>query len=125
MKKADDRNICIRQSRNEEQIARCKAQVSNVGDSLYKTAQILALGGNEVRLKILLLLQAEQQLCVCDLGEILEMKTPAISQHLRKLKDAGLVLTEREGTVIYYSISPSTKPTIEAILRLIVQPVLI
>ena len=125
MKKADDQNICIRQSRNEEQIARCKAQVSKVGDYLYKTAQILALGGNEVRLKILLLLQAEQKLCVCDLGEILEMKTPAISQHLRKLKDAGLVLTEREGTVIYYSITPPTKPTIEAILGLIVQPVLI
>jgi DNA-binding transcriptional ArsR family regulator len=88
-------------------------------------AQILALAGNEVRLKILLLLQQEQRLCVCDLGEILEMKVPAVSQHLRKMKDGGLVFTEREGTVIFYQLNPQLEPTLNTILNLIPASVLV
>ncbi len=55
--------------------------------------------------RILLLLNKEKRLCVCDLAEILSMKIPAISQHLRKMKDAQIVKSNREGTVIYYKIS--------------------
>ena len=86
-------------------------------------AQILALAGNEVRLKILLLLQAEEKLCVCDLSEILDMKIPAVSQHLRKMKDVRLVYTEREGTVVFYQINPEQKLTLDTILNLVLKPV--
>lgn len=119
MKKVKNQNICIRIDRDEHQINRCKERVRDVNPSLSELAQILALAGNEVRLKILLLLQEEQKFCVCDLSEVLEMKVPAISQHLRKLKDGGLVYTEREGTVIFYQISPQLKPTLNTILDLI------
>jgi len=120
-----DQNICIRIDRNEQQINRCKERIQELDISLLEVAQILSLAGNEVRLKILLLLREEQKLCVCDLGEVLKMKTPAISQHLRKLKDVGLVFTEREGTVIYYQINPQLQPTLDTILNLIPEPALL
>lgn len=48
------------------------------------------------RLKILRLL-VEQELCVCDLEEVLQISQPRISQHLRVLKQAGLVGDRKEG----------------------------
>ena len=111
-------NICIRAYRDEQQILRCKNQVGRMGAALPDAAQLLALTGNEVRLKILLLLQEEGKLCVCDLSDILGMKIPAVSQHLRKLKDAQMVFTQREGTVIYYQLSIKKKQQINAIINL-------
>ena len=46
------------------------------------------------------------------------MKIPAISQHLRKLKDAFLVSTTRVGTVIYYQVSDNKKELLKALLDL-------
>lgn len=43
--------------------------------------------------------------CVCEFVEIFQMSQPAISQHLRKLKDLGLVIEERKGQWIFYSIN--------------------
>jgi DNA-binding transcriptional ArsR family regulator len=63
------------------------------------------LGGNEARLKIIYLLEDEGELCPCDLSDILGMTIPAISQHLRKLKDGGIVQTRKQGQTIYYSLS--------------------
>jgi len=115
MKEIKDQNTCVRVFRDEKQIARCKERIHAMNETLSDTAQVLALAGNEVRLKTLLLLQEEQRLCVCDLSEILEMKVPAVSQHLRKLKDGKLLVKEREGTTIYYSINPEFQPVINSI----------
>ena len=123
MKKSKDQNVCIRIDRDGLQIERCKNHIQEANASLTEMAQILALAGNEVRLKILLLLQAEEKLCVCDLSEILDMKIPAVSQHLRKMKDVRLVYTEREGTVVFYQINPEQKLTLVTILNLVLKPV--
>ena len=66
--------------------------------------QVLTLVGNDVRLKILYLLEEENELCVCDLADILEMTIPAVSQHLRKLKDGNILQTRRNAQTIYYSL---------------------
>lgn len=58
--------------------------------------------GEPTRLKILRLL-AEQELCVCELEEILEMSQPRVSQHLKVLKQAGLVKERREAQRIICS----------------------
>ena len=110
-----DNNICIRVDRNEEQINRCKAKLSEISTSVSDLSRTLSLAGNQVRLNIFVLLQEEARLCVCDLGEILEMKLPAVSQHLRKLKDANLVETEREGSTIYYYLTDNAKSLIAAL----------
>jgi DNA-binding transcriptional ArsR family regulator len=67
-------------------------------------SNVLSLAGNEVRLKILYLLDSEKELCPCDLSDILQMSIPAISQHLRKMKDGGLIKAKKVGQTIFYSI---------------------
>lgn len=69
---------------------------NELDNSFDVLSNILSLAGNNVRLKILFLLSQEQALCVCDLSDILEMKVSAISQHLRKLKDRNIVITQRK-----------------------------
>ena len=96
---------CIRALADENQIRRCKKKIANVGSDLSDLATIIGLIGNDTRIKILYLLQSELRLCVCDLGDILGMTVPAVSQQLRKLKDRGIIVSERDGTVIYYSIN--------------------
>jgi len=82
---------CIRVFADQEQINRCKELTHEVSPSVKLLSMDLA--GNEVRLNILYLLYNEGHLCVCDLSDILEMKSPAVSQHLRKLKD-GIIPTK-------------------------------
>lgn len=44
------------------------------------------------------------EMCVCDLAMLLKMKQPAISQHLKNLRQMRIVRTRREGKVIYYAL---------------------
>jgi ArsR family transcriptional regulator, arsenate/arsenite/antimonite-responsive transcriptional repressor len=62
--------------------------------------------GHPVRLGIALRLAAEGGTCACDFAEIFSISQPAVSQHLKVLRNAGLVQTRREGTQIYYSLDP-------------------
>ena len=57
-----------------------------------------------IRIRLLELLR-EQELCVCELCEILEMSQSKLSFHLKTLKEAGLVRTRQEGRWIYYSLN--------------------
>src|SRR5687768_11794861 len=98
---------CIRPYADEALINECKKKIAAAEESFDRLSQILTLAGNEVRLKILYLLEEEEGgLCVCDLADILEMSIPAVSQHLRKLKDGGIVQPSRQGQTIYYSFKP-------------------
>lgn len=62
--------------------------------------------GQPVRLKIVHAL-AGGELCVCELERVLEMTQPAISQHLKVLKEAGLVSERRAGQWSLQSLMPS------------------
>lgn len=95
---------CIRQFADHEQIKNCKDKLKTAQNSFVSLSNILALAGNEVRLKMVYLLEEEKELCPCDLADILGMTIPAVSQHLRKLKDGGIVKTRKEGQTIYYSL---------------------
>lgn len=98
-----DRN-CIRVLADENQIAQSKENIAEVEGRLQQMAGALSLAGNAVRLKILFLLHKEEQMCPCDLSDVLEMTVPAISQHLRKLKDGGLVNAKKVGQTIFYTL---------------------
>ena len=58
---------------------------------------------DETRTKIIYLL-SDQELCVCDLADILGMTLPAISHHLRLLRTMRLVKYRREGKQAFYSL---------------------
>lgn len=79
---------------------------------------ILKLLGDRTRLTIIMLLDVKQ-CCVCELTEILRISQPAVSQHLRKLRDARLVKEERRGQWIYYSLNKEAEfyPFVESILE--------
>jgi DNA-binding transcriptional ArsR family regulator len=100
---------CIREVADLNQINRCIDALNEVEGSVDRLVDILKLAANDVRLKILYLLSKEGRLCPCDLGDILDMSIPAVSQHLRKLKDRKLVETERDGQLIFYSLNPLFK----------------
>lgn len=99
-----ERNICIRLEADAKQIMDCRGVVQELENSFDSLSNILSLTGNPVRLKILYLLNQENQLCVCDLSDILEMNVSAISQHLRKLKDRNLIYSRKEAQTIFYAI---------------------
>ncbi|MGN7232810.1 ArsR/SmtB family transcription factor [Priestia megaterium] len=75
---------------------------------IEKAAQILKLLGDKTRLSMMKLLQTNE-CCVCELVEIYDASQPSISQHLRKLKDIGLVKEKRKGQWIFYSINQTHK----------------
>jgi DNA-binding transcriptional ArsR family regulator len=99
-------NTCIRLYADPVQINTCKEKVENAVEAFSKMSSVLALAGNEVRLKVLYLLEEEKELCPCDLSDILGMSIPAISQHLRKMKDGGIIQNRKDGQTIYYSLKP-------------------
>ncbi|KAB2397763.1 ArsR/SmtB family transcription factor [Bacillus cereus] len=71
---------------------------------IEKISNVLKLLGDKTRLAMMRMIY-EKEYCVCNFVEIFQMSQPSISQHLRKLKDAGLVKEERRGQWIYYFIN--------------------
>lgn len=72
--------------------------------SIDQTSVVLKLLGDKTRLSMMKLL-SEHKCCVCELVELFNVSQSAISQHLRKLKDIGLVREERKGQWVFYSIN--------------------
>ncbi|APZ41964.1 metalloregulator ArsR/SmtB family transcription factor [Acidihalobacter ferrooxydans] len=58
------------------------------------------------RLRCLMLLQREGELCVCELTQALDLSQPKISRHLAALREAGVVLDRRAGQWVHYRIHP-------------------
>jgi len=84
--------------------------------SIEEMAEHFKLLGDKTRLKIVAILN-QHDMCVCHLVELLQTTQPNISQHLRKLKDAGFVKEERRGQWIYYSLQVSDQPYIKEALQ--------
>lgn len=112
-------NTCIRVLADVNQIKQCRDKIKQVNESIDVLGNALALAGNNVRLKILYLLQEEGQLCPCDLSDILGMAVSAISQHLRKLKDGKLVESKKTGQTIFYSVNRDYSEVLKPIFKLI------
>jgi DNA-binding transcriptional ArsR family regulator len=98
--------LCIGPNFSNAEFALIKRNLANQ-KGLETLADLLAVAGNSQRLKILYLLHAHKEMCVCDLAEVLELTDSAASQHLRKLKDKNLVKTRRTGQTIFYSLVPN------------------
>ena len=60
---------------------------------------------DDTRLHSVLLIQAEQELCVCELTAALQETQPKISRHLAMLRKAGLLQDRRQGQWVYYRLS--------------------
>jgi ArsR family transcriptional regulator len=71
-----------------------------------------------VRLRLLSLIACHDggEACVCDLTGAFALTAPTISHHLKVLKQAGLIDSERRGTWVYYWIKPAPLERLSAIL---------
>ena len=67
-------------------------------------ADIFKILGDKTRIKLLSLLAAEEELCVCDIAESLQMGQSAISHQLRVLRAARLVKFRKTGKEAFYSL---------------------
>jgi ArsR family transcriptional regulator len=65
--------------------------------------------GDPVRLRLVSLIGARQgrEVCVCDLASAFNLSQPTISHHLKVLREAGLIDSERRGTWVYYRLIPA------------------
>ncbi|MEU9386069.1 metalloregulator ArsR/SmtB family transcription factor [Streptomyces sp. NPDC048279] len=64
--------------------------------------------GDPVRLRLFSAVASHEggEACVCDISDV-GVSQPTVSHHLKKLKDAGLLTSERRGTWVYYRVEPS------------------
>jgi len=72
------------------------------------TARMFKALGDPVRLRLFSLVASHEggEACVCDISDV-GVSQPTVSHHLKKLKDAGLLTSERRGTWMYYRVEPS------------------
>lgn len=70
---------------------------------MNKLVNIFRLLSDETRLRIIILL-AQQELCVCQITGILEVSQPKVSKNLSKLRDMSLVDDARKEKFIYYKL---------------------
>ncbi|MEO8461859.1 MAG: metalloregulator ArsR/SmtB family transcription factor [Chloroflexota bacterium] len=79
--------------------------------------QLLTALGDAVRLTIVRQLAACDGICACDFTDGFEVSQPTISHHLRVLREAGVVTSERRGSSIYYRLAPAAIGRLGALAR--------
>lgn len=88
-------------------------------DEMTELFQLLS---NETRLRLVnLLLSTEEEPCVCELEDALELPQYTVSRHLNKLKRIGIVDSRKDGVWTYYSLSYKSNSEIRTILETIGQ----
>ncbi|MCK0110658.1 metalloregulator ArsR/SmtB family transcription factor [Ornithinimicrobium sp. F0845] len=81
-----------------------------------RLARMFKALGDPVRLRMAAMIAAQPELCVCEITPAFDLSSGTISHHLKTLRDAGLVDSERRGTYVYYWIQPEALGTLSALL---------
>ncbi|MGO8958063.1 MAG: ArsR/SmtB family transcription factor [Streptosporangiaceae bacterium] len=81
-------------------------------------AQVFKALGDPVRIRLVSLIGAHQggEVCVCDLTTAFDLTQPTISHHLKVLRQAGIIDSERRGTWVYYRLVPAALDRVAAVL---------
>ena len=70
---------------------------------MNQLTNIFKILSDETRLRIIILL-AQQDLCVCELSGILDVSQPKVSKNLSKLRDMNIVIDERKERFVFYKL---------------------
>ena len=82
-----------------------------------ETATLMKALADPTRLTMIAALwKANQPVCICDFTASLELTQPTISHHMARLKDAGLVDSEKDGVWMYYRLSNDLPPATRRLL---------
>ncbi|MFC9481617.1 MULTISPECIES: ArsR/SmtB family transcription factor [Streptomyces] len=82
-----------------------------------RTAVMFKALGDPVRLRLFSSVASHEggEACVCDISDV-GVSQPTVSHHLKKLKEAGLLTSERRGTWVYYRVEPTVLAAMGALL---------
>lgn len=84
------------------------------------TASILKAQSHPIRVKILDALSETEEICVCDMNEFIESEQSNISQHLKVLRDAGLITFRKEGLRVNYRLKhPEVRDILTSVRKII------
>lgn len=98
--KEDD--VCQVNCINEDKVQGVMTKLMEVNS--LSVAKIFKALSDETRIKIAYALSLEEELCVCDIAQIVDASTAAASHHLRLLNKLGLAKYRKEGKLVYYSL---------------------
>lgn len=87
-------------------------------DEAAELARMFKAVGDPVRLKLLSMIASDPrgESCVCDLTEPFTLTGPTISHHLKVLRDAGLITSDRRASWVYYRPVPAALARLSAVL---------
>ncbi|PAE07772.1 transcriptional regulator [Terribacillus saccharophilus] len=97
-----DKALCQVTCIHEDKVNRVKEQMTDL--NTIDVAKILKAVADETRLQIVCALTIEEELCVCDVANIIDCSVATTSHHLRTLKKAGIASTRKEGKTVYYKL---------------------
>ncbi|ARK29825.1 ArsR/SmtB family transcription factor [Halalkalibacter krulwichiae] len=87
---------------DEEKVNRVRTTVEE--ENLVPVANIFKALADETRLKIAYALVQEDELCVCDVANIIDATMATTSHHLRHLRNLGIAKSRKEGKLVFYSL---------------------
>lgn len=88
--------------------------------NLDPEVRLLAALADPTRLAIVRQLAQETETCACDFTSCCDVGQPTVSHHLRVLREAGIVTSERRGQWIWYRLAPETAERLGAVARTLV-----
>ena len=72
--------------------------------------------GDPARLRMLSIIAAKPEVCVCEITPAFDLSSGTVSHHLRTLREAGLVDCERRGTYVHYWLQPAALSGLSTLL---------
>ncbi len=97
-----DHDVCEITCVDEMKVSRVQSKLQ--GQNSSEVAKIFKALSDDTRIKISLALSLEDELCVCDVANIVGSSVATASHHLRLLRNLGIAKFRKEGKLVYYSI---------------------
>lgn len=88
-------------------IENCRYDMRDMAKSTDPDIQLLAALADPARMQILRELAGSPEVCACDFTSCCDVAQPTVSHHLKVLRDAGVVTSDRRGNRVYYRIAPN------------------
>ncbi len=84
-------------------------------DQAERLGEVAKALGDPIRMQLVDVLRKHAgKVCVCELVPLFEISQPTLSHHLKKLRDAGIVDSERQGLWAFYYVKPEALEELSA-----------
>jgi DNA-binding transcriptional ArsR family regulator len=97
-----EQDVCEVTCIDSEKTSRVQQLIT--GGNIDEVTKLFKALSDETRMKIAYALTLEEELCVCDVAQIVGATTATASHHLRHLKALGLAKYRKEGKLVYYAL---------------------